>query len=512
MRLRTVPWIILWDVPAIPSTEGPPIFVPPVDNSLNQSMIASPEISPVESSAPTPAEAAARLAHQADSRQNDPTLHLTYIRHLQRIQPARSLVERFGTGYQDYPQAPLQPLTDNLESVTYEVFERDPVKYNQYEEAITCAVHDWNQEGKPGSGPDGQIVVAVVGAGRGPLVTRALKASIAAGVRIDLWAVEKNPNAYVLLQKHNQDDWASQVTVVKSDMRSWRGPRWDQEMMQVDDRAATSHSDNGDADTSSYGKVDILVSELLGSFGDNELSPECLDGVQHVLNPIHGISIPGNYTAFLTPIAAPRLHAEIRTRSERDPTAPETPYVVFLHSYANLSTSSQHEPIIRKAWEFSHPVSAHALTVSRSRREGSSSFSGGGGGGQISSNNSRDGSNEHNARFTRLTFPCQWRGACDGLAGYFEATLWGDVEISIRPDEMERKSADMTSWFPLFFPLKSPLYFPDNSELEVSIWRQTDDRKVWYEWLVEAFAILDGERIRLGCSELHSSLKHACLM
>lgn len=30
--------------------------------------------------------------------------------------------------------------------------------------------------------------------------------------------------------------------------------------------------------------VDILVSELLGSFGDNELSPECLDGAQRVLN------------------------------------------------------------------------------------------------------------------------------------------------------------------------------------------------------------------------------------
>jgi len=25
-------------------------------------------------------------------------------------------------------------------------------------------------------------------------------------------------------------------------------------------------------------KADVLVSELLGSFGDNELSPECLDG------------------------------------------------------------------------------------------------------------------------------------------------------------------------------------------------------------------------------------------
>ena len=30
-------------------------------------------------------------------------------------------------------------------------------------------------------------------------------------------------------------------------------------------------------------KVDILVSELLGSFGDNELSPECLDGAECVL-------------------------------------------------------------------------------------------------------------------------------------------------------------------------------------------------------------------------------------
>lgn len=25
-------------------------------------------------------------------------------------------------------------------------------------------------------------------------------------------------------------------------------------------------------------KADIIVSELLGSFGDNELSPECIDG------------------------------------------------------------------------------------------------------------------------------------------------------------------------------------------------------------------------------------------
>lgn len=45
------------------------------------------------------------------------------------------------------------------------------------------------------------------------------------------------------------------MTIIHEDMRSWK------------------------ADC----KADIMVSELLGSFGDNELSPECLDGAQRYL-------------------------------------------------------------------------------------------------------------------------------------------------------------------------------------------------------------------------------------
>lgn len=36
-------------------------------------------------------------------------------------------------------------------------------------------------------------------------------------------------------------------------------------------------------------KADIIVSELLGSFGDNELSPECLDNVIKFLKGLHYI-------------------------------------------------------------------------------------------------------------------------------------------------------------------------------------------------------------------------------
>lgn len=57
------------------------------------------------------------------------------------------------------------------------------------------------------------------------------------------------------LLAHKEEIWKDLVTVVATDMRNFNPPE----------------------------KADILVSELLGSFGDNELSPECLDGAQKFL-------------------------------------------------------------------------------------------------------------------------------------------------------------------------------------------------------------------------------------
>ena len=57
------------------------------------------------------------------------------------------------------------------------------------------------------------------------------------------------------LQNMKAEFWGDLVTVISCDMRQWSAPE----------------------------SADIIVSELLGSFGDNELSPECLDGAQHFL-------------------------------------------------------------------------------------------------------------------------------------------------------------------------------------------------------------------------------------
>ena len=514
LRLRSPPCIVLTGVDPLPgdsftSYDAISTVLPPEVSSIDDAVDTS-------ASAPTPAEAQAdetRRRSSKTSKPKDPLAHLRYLRWFQVNQPPKSKTEILGAGYQDYLQAPLQPLTDNLESITYEVFEQDRIKYDLYEKAIGKALSEWHKQGKPTSSEDQRVVVAVVGAGRGPLVTRALKASEESGVPIELWALEKNPNAFVLLQRYNAENWSRQVNLIKADMRCWEGP--------------TRYADN-DFSRSSHYPIDIVVSELLGSFADNELSPECLDGILPLLNPSHGISIPRSYSSWLTPIAAPKLHSDISSRAVNDASALNTPYVVMLHSFDYISTrshvsaygpdfvslppsekdgrpSSEYAgvtavedamhiakspvPLVRQAWAFHHGPSA-ALPL--------------------------DSSNSHNVRHARLSFDLRHRAACHGLAGYFEALLYPGIELSINPLNMDQKSPNMMSWFPIFFPLKAPLYTPDHSTLTVSIFRATDNRKVWYEWMVEAWsnnpAVAGGTSFRLGVSELRSSKEKGCMM
>ena len=100
--------------------------------------------------------------------------------------------------YWDVLQTPLQPLSHNLEYATYEVFEADSVKYIQYEKAIISCLIDLDKrsvlqkDDKNGdqSDQDGFIVM-VLGAGRGPLVSAALRAQKSSGIKIRLFAIEK---------------------------------------------------------------------------------------------------------------------------------------------------------------------------------------------------------------------------------------------------------------------------------------------------------------------------------
>ena len=97
-------------------------------------------------------------------------------------------------------------------------------------------------------------------------------------------------------------------------------------------------------------KADIIVSELLGSFGDNELSPECLDGATALLKR-DAISIPTSYTSYIAPISSHVLHVECIHSREFDKATDhclEIPYVVRLVNYTSLGDT-------KELFTFKHP-------------------------------------------------------------------------------------------------------------------------------------------------------------
>jgi protein arginine N-methyltransferase 5 len=75
-----------------------------------------------------------------------PHAYAQYVRYLHRKSNELAPVEEYAQGYMDHLQQPLQPLMDNLEGETYEGFEKDPIKYRQYEEAVYRALCDRGQD------------------------------------------------------------------------------------------------------------------------------------------------------------------------------------------------------------------------------------------------------------------------------------------------------------------------------------------------------------------------------
>lgn len=193
-------------------------------------------------------------------------------------------------------------------------------------------------------------------------------------------------------------------------------------------------------------KVDILVSELLGSFGDNELSPECLDGAQKHLKP-DGISIPCQSTSYLNPVMAPKILTLMREvygymRRERPNTygkQMESPYVIYMKNVFHISKP-------KTEFTFVHPNRDEVID---------------------------------NSRFIKLEFDVQNDCVMTGFAGYFDTVLYQDIKLSIHPLEHTR---GLISWFSLYFPLSEPQQLRAGDKIQVNFWRCVSLNKVWYEW------------------------------
>ncbi|CCE61327.1 hypothetical protein TPHA_0A02440 [Tetrapisispora phaffii CBS 4417] len=346
---------------------------------------------------------------------------------------------------------PLLPNSDNLTNDTYLVFENDRTKYDLYHEAIHQAIHDklsYIQHLKRNNSQKFQILVA--GAGRGPLIDETYDILKYYNVlnKCKIIAIEKNSQAFLFLQKKKFDKWVDSVELIRCDMKKL---------------------------SNDFGKFDIVISELLGSFGCNELSPECLIHIEANFSRKETIFIPESYSSYVAPASLPL----VRQKLDKFSNGFEKPWLVNNIPYCILSTK------INKIWSFQHPL------LKTENQDNKHLFN----------------KNIENGEF-KLKHKCE----IDGLIGFFSATLYNNITLSTLPEGFTindpRKEYDtkittndknesihtknLKSWAPIFFPITSPLSITDDTELSVYFNRISDSqlKKTWYEWSLESFIYL----------------------
>lgn len=332
-------------------------------------------------------------------------------------------------------QLPMQPLSENLSDDLYASFESCPIKYNSYKEAAREAIKDLSKK------REGDIIIYVLGAGRGGIVNKLVElineletSNQIKESRVMIYALDKNPVSLASLRRLSKEKWNLKrdvVEVLEGDMRKYEPSR----------------------------KCHIIVSELLGSFGDNELSPECLIGLEnkYAEDPDNVIMIPQRYTSFVIPGRLP------------------FPTTDLLEEYTNKCFVCKLKGETRigkpqKCFTFQHPKTIIEELYSTT---------------------------EFHVNEARETLNC--------IIGYFECNLYGSIGFSTNPDPQDGfipYSKSMNTWYPFIFILDEEIQCRKGDIIEIEIWRKFNNERVWYEWKVTVW-LPDKNYIRID-TKIHN--------
>jgi hypothetical protein len=265
-----------------------------------------------------------------------------------------------------------------------ELFVEDSEKYDLYERGIREALAV-----KPNA------VVGILGAGRGALGDRALKA----GAR-RIFVIENNPIGICFL-RDRPSGLSEAVQLFEGEVRAIELPE----------------------------KVDILITDLCGGFGDDELVLEYFAASSHLLAP-GALLIPARYSSLMVPIMSDFLWSSAYHKNETDE-----------YSIAKLVRST-HLATEKECITFTHP------------------------------------GDEALYQQVRLEFNVENPGTLHGFGGWFQCVLFGDVMLTNHPEVSSK------SFSQLFFPIQLPIPVERGTKIVLCFERKTNKRNVWYEWFL----------------------------
>lgn len=319
-------------------------------------------------------------------------------------------------------QNPIEPSSENLSNYMYKVFEQDTYKYEQYERAIIKALVDLQK-----SSIEEKPHVFFLGPGRGPLINRffnALSFLSLSPSEFIITAIERNPNVIVTLNERNKLSWNNQVNILHMDARNYT--------------------------TSDYKmsnpKINMVISELIGSFGCNELMPECIDSISTFDLCVEDcIFIPTNLKCYIAPSYCPKFWKLTSNDKSFDKM-----YVPMIQEVEILSQQP------KEVWNYDcHTRMSSSAT------------------------------NKHNSRQSKISFNIVKKGIVHGLTGYFTSLLYADISIDNLPKNSD--VIDCVSWLPSYFPIDTPMNVLEDNEISLYLQRICKGWEVWYEWSIQCY-------------------------
>lgn len=356
----------------------------------------------------------------------------------------------------DLLQEPMKPFAENLENAMYSEFEKDTHKYDQYERAFMKALIDLTRN-QPS---EEKKHVLFVGPGRGPLIDRfflALSTLSISPSRFVLTAIERNYSLISVLHEKNRIRWNGTVNILCMDSSMYPQSKHNKE----------------------FGKVHLVVSELMGSFGCNELMPECIDSIAiPEVCSADCIFIPCSIESYIAPVTAPLLW-KIASEKRIDYPMEQIyiPLVPFLKSHEHVLT-----------WSFQSRFKARTNIPEGAMLD-------------------LRLSNYYNSRQFTSSFSFQAPTTIDGLAGYFIATLYpGFKPIAVSNFDPPPNERGCISWLPAYFPFTKSIYVDKGYTLEVSMTRNCNGNMVWYEWsAIAELQRLGEDPVSIAATKLHNT-------
>ena len=428
--------------------------------------------------------------------------------------------------YEDALQLPMHPLIDKLPSSVYEVFEKDTRKYELYKEAITThlknlfigahkshLMHIADHFNAQHACVSSVFYITILGAGRGPLLDCIIDAlgtiakligiselDIAHRLRCTL--IEHNYMAVQYLVKRREEDpkWAMlspYIRVIVGDGR-YIGKALSTPYPY---QSSTTIEITENTELNSGILCDAIISELLGSFGDNELSAECITGYinqlcSQILSPNLSLSplnpnlvcIPSSTTSYVAPIMNYSIHRQIsRLRPGLVSNDKDTGhrFVSFDIAYIVRNWRSLNLCAVKDKVPHSMPVTSDGLyTNSLIKEENNGVATPLSGAQEVFRINSQNCA--YCSRTFKHTFTVTTAGVITALCGYFESTLLLTDKSNVFSTLPGYHTPGMYSWFPIIFPLpfSQHLNVIPGNQVEICICRNISDNHnyIWYEW------------------------------